>query len=108
MTASIEELLADAESRLQASTGGRALCRVTADGAPGRAVKLAEGRWAAIRALSRAVGADADADRQREHARLLLDEWQAELARWSTHENSSWIPYCEGGVAALKDFLRAG
>ncbi len=106
MTPSLERMLADAEQELQSAASGRALCRITASGAPARDVKFFEGRWAALRALSRA-GADLpDDEALAAEAERLLVQWQADLARWSSHEGSSWIPYCEGGVAGLTDFLR--
>jgi hypothetical protein len=98
-------LLAVAEQELQSASNGRALCRITASGAPARDVKFFEGRWAALRALTKAPAEQGDALTLREHAQRLLASWQADLERWSAHEGSSWIPYCEGGVAGLTEFL---
>lgn len=106
MTASLESLLAAAEGDLQAASNGAALCRITAKGAPGRSVKYFEGRWAALRALTKAAQEHAGDAELRTEAERLLVQWQADLERWSTHEGSSWIPYCEGGVAGLTDYLR--
>ena len=106
MTTALERVLAAAEQDLQAAASGRALCRITASGAPARDVKFFEGSWAALRALTTAAadlpeGSDLTAEAER-----LLAEWQADLERWSGHEGSSWIPYCEGGVTGLTEFLR--
>lgn len=106
MTAPIERLLADAERDLMASSKGASLCRITASGAPARDVKFLEGRWAALRALARAASCLPDDSAVREEAERLLVQWQADLERWSAHEGSSWIPYCDGGVAGLTEFLR--
>jgi hypothetical protein len=106
MTPSLERLLVDAERDLQSAASGRALCRITASGSPARDVKFFEGSWAALRALSRS-GADLpDDDALVAEAERLLVQWQADLVRWSAQQGSSWIPYCEGGVAALTEFLR--
>ncbi len=102
----LEHLIAAAEGDLQAASNGAALCRITAKGAPGRSVKYFEGRWAALRALTKAAPDRADATDLHTEAERLLIQWQADLDRWSTHEGSSWIPYCEGGVAGLADYLR--
>lgn len=81
------------------------MCRITAAGAPARDIKFAEGRWAALRALARATAQGADDAAPSDRAALLLSEWQADLQRWRSQPSSSWIPYCEGGVAALTDLL---
>lgn len=105
MTSSLERLLADAERDLQSAASGRALCRVTASGAPARDAKFFEGSWAALRALSTAAAKMPDDDALTAEAERLLAQWQADLERWSSQEGSSWVPYCEGGVAALTQFL---
>jgi hypothetical protein len=104
MTTTLERLITAAQDDLQAASNGRALCRITASGAPAESVKYYEGTWAALRALARA--AESDPEVLRLEAERLLVQWQADLERWSAHENSSWIPYCEGGVAGLTEFLR--
>lgn len=106
MRPALDRLLAAAEADLQSAASGRALCRITASGAPARDVKFFEGRWAALRALTHATPEQADAFTLRQHAERLLVQWQADLDRWSAHEGSSWIPYCEGGVSGLTDVLR--
>ncbi len=106
MTSSLERLLADAERDLQSAASGRALCRITASGAPARDVKFFEGSWAALRALQKSAPDPADDTDLRAEAERLRTQWQADLERWRTHEGSSWIPYCEGGVAGLTEFLR--
>ena len=102
----LAQFIAAAEGELQASSNGAALCRITAKGAPGRSVKFFEGRWAALRALAKATPGQEVETALREEAERLLVQWQADLERWSAHEGSSWIPYCEGGVAGLTDYLR--
>lgn len=104
MTTPLDRLLATAQDDLQAASNGKALCRITASGAPATSVKYYEGTWAALRALARV--ADPDPAALRVEAERLLVQWRADLERWSAHEGSSWIPYCEGGVAGLTQFLR--
>lgn len=106
MTSTLEQLLAAAEQDMQAAASGRSLCRITASGAPARDVKFFEGSWAALRALSKATADLPTGSGLRAEAERLLAQWQGDLERWSAHEGSSWIPYCEGGVAGLTEFLR--
>ena len=106
MTPSLERLLAAAEQDMQAAANGRALCRITASGAPARDVKFFEGTWAALRALEKSAPDPADDTDLRAEAERLRTQWQADLERWRAHEGSSWVPYCEGGVAGLTEFLR--
>jgi hypothetical protein len=106
MTTTLERLLAAAEHDMQAAASGRSLCRITASGAPARDVKYFEGSWAALRALTRAAADLSDEAAVTAEGERLLTQWQADLERWRTHEGSSWIPYCEGGVAGLTDYLR--
>ena len=106
MTTSLERLLAAAEDDMQAAASGRSLCRITASGAPARDVKYFEGSWAALRALTRAAADLPDESEIPAEAERLRTQWQADLERWRANEGSSWIPYCEGGVAALTQFLR--
>jgi hypothetical protein len=106
MTTSLERLLADAERDMQAAANGRALCRITASGATARDVKFFEGTWAALRTLTRAAAELPDESEIAAEAERLRTQWQADLERWRSQEGSSWIPYCEGGVAGLTEFLR--
>ena len=62
--------------------------------------------WAALRALQKSAPDPADDTDLRAEAERLRTQWQADLERWRAHEGSSWIPYCEGGVAGLTEFLR--
>ena len=73
----LDRMIDEAASGLQAATGGAALCRITASGSPGWSAKRAEGRWV------------------------------ADLARWSAQPDSSWVPYCEGGLQGLAEFAAA-
>lgn len=103
MSQVLQELIEQAASELQSASGGAALCRITSAGSPGSRVKRAEGQWAALQALSRALkSASADPVTS---AHKFLTEWEADLNRWSAHPGSSWIPYCEGGVAGLRQFI---
>jgi hypothetical protein len=34
----------------------------------------------------------------------LRERWAADLARWSAQPDSSWVPYCEGGLEGLAEF----
>ncbi len=99
----VDQLIERAALELQAASGGAALCRITASGSPGSRVKWAEGQWAALHKLSRCIAigiVEPDSC-----ARALLDQWEGDLDRWREHPGSSWIPYCEGGVSGLREFI---
>lgn len=98
----LDRMIDEAAAGLQAATGGAALCRITASGSPGWSAKRAEGRWAALQALASALRQD-DSDPARAVA-ALRERWAADLARWSAHPDSSWVPYCEGGLEGLAEF----
>lgn len=107
---SLDRLIEKAEADLTAASNGRALCRITAVGAPARSVKFFEGSWTALRALARAVETGHESTGGETvvvAARHLRAEWQADLELRSSHPDSPWIPYCEGGIAALDQFLAA-
>ena len=99
----LDTLIDEAAARLQSATGGAALCRITASGSPGRSAKRAEGRWAALQALSSALSAD-ESD-PRTAAESLQARWQSDLDRGSADPASSWVPYCEGGLEGLAEFV---
>jgi hypothetical protein len=99
----VDQLKNRAAIELQAASGGEALCRLTASGSPGNRVKRAEGRWAALNALSRSLGTE-DCD-SLVLAQKLISQWQSDVDRWSEHPGSSWIPYCEGGLEGLREFV---
>ena len=99
----LDRMIDEAASELQAATGGAALCRITASGAPGRSAKRAEGRWAALQSLSSALVTDPSDPRAT--AAALLEQWESDLTRWRAHPQSSWVPYCEGGVEGLREFV---
>ena len=101
----LDRLIEAASEDLHAATRGAALCRLTASGSPGATAKRAEGAWAALNALARSL-ADGGRD-PRETAQQLRDTWNADLLRWSADPRSSWVPYCEGGIARLDEYISA-
>ena len=98
-------MIEEAAVGLHAATGGAALCRITASGSPGWSAKRAEGRWAALQALAAAMRAGGSDPRAA--AVALRERWAADLERWSAQPDSSWVPYCEGGLAGLDEFTGA-
>lgn len=93
-----------AADELQDASGGAALCRMTASGSPESRVKRAEGQWAALQALSRMRNASDGFPLA--SAQELIDQWQCDLDRWSEHPGSSWIPYCEGRIHGIREFIQ--
>jgi hypothetical protein len=103
MSELLQDLIGRAADELQDASGGAALCRMTASGSPGSRVKRAEGQWAALQALSRKLNASDGSPLTSAHE--LIDEWQCDLDRWIEHPGSSWIPYCEGGIQGVREFI---
>ncbi len=99
----VDQLIERAALELQAASGGAALCRMTASGSPGNRVKWAEGQWAALHKLSRSIRSGTGDPQS--CARTLLDQWEGDLDRWRENPGSSWIPYCEGGVSGIREFI---
>ena len=107
MTAS-PELLAAIDARAEAAaaamtsaTAGASLCSVSRTGERIPGVKYPEGRWAAMRALRRAL-------RRNDHSAVeaiaaLRAEWAADLAARRASGQENWIAYRLGGVDALDE-----
>lgn len=97
-------LIDDAALRLDAVSGGVAVCTFTKAGASVPGIKYAEGRWAALREVSRAIRRDgAPLD---EAARAAHDQWTRALDALRQRESSAdWIAYRTGGTDALDDLL---
>jgi len=97
----LDALVADAAARLDAASGATAVCTWTRAGVAVPGIKYAEGRWAALRGLQRAVqrggilGTALD-----QELRLWADALEALQARAG---GADWIAYRTGGVDALHE-----
>ena len=109
-----EELLAAIDARadgaaaaMTSATEGASLCSVSRTGERIPGVKYPEGRWAAMRALRRALrqaGTDADAAVAAEVAiAALRAEWGGDLEARRAAGQDNWIAYRLGGVDALAE-----
>ena len=105
MTEILEQLLDLAEQELQSASGGSSLCRLTASGSPGAAVKRAEGQWAALKELARKQ--QQGCDDYLSTARQIKERWTHDLDHWSIDPRSSWVPYRQGGIEALERFIKS-
>lgn len=102
------ELLAAIDARAEAAaaamtsaTDGASLCSVSRTGQRIPGVKYPEGRWAAMRALRRALQRD---DRgEVETVAALRAEWAEDLAARRASGQENWIAYRLGGVDALDE-----
>ncbi|MGE0818366.1 MAG: hypothetical protein AB7O74_06845 [Candidatus Nanopelagicales bacterium] len=99
----LSALVEDAASRLDVAAGATAVCTWSRSGVAVPAIKYAEGRWAALRSLERAVRRGgvlaelADAE---------LRTWDAALADLTAKDaGADWVAYRTGGVDALRDLL---
>lgn len=95
----IHDRLAVVAERLQAASGGAALCRI--DGRREQ-VKELEGRMAALSECRRALRKDPNTDLHAIHER-----WQADLtARRESGSSQAWLDYLTGGLAELALIMR--
>ena len=103
-----EELLAAIDTRadgaaaaMASATEGASLCSVSRTGERIPGVKYPEGRWAAMRALRRALRSP-----QADAAAVIADlqeEWGSDLDSRRTSGQENWIAYRLGGVDALAE-----
>lgn len=91
----LETRLGEVGTRLTATTGGQALCRL--DGHMASAKEL-EGRMAVLLEVRRALRADPQADLS-----AIADRWRADLAaRQAQGASIAWISYLSGGLSELE------
>lgn len=97
--------LAEAEDRLQRRGNGAAVCAPARAGVAAPGLKYAEGGWAALRQVQRAVlgGVPAAAA-----LTAVVDQWTEDLARRrSQGAGPDWIWYRAGGLDALEGLADA-
>ena len=91
----LEERLGEVGTRLTATTGGQALCRL--DGHMASAKEL-EGRMAVLLEVRRALRADPQVD-----LAPIADRWRTDLAaRQAQGASTAWIAYLSGGLSELE------
>jgi hypothetical protein len=103
-----EELLQALQSRAEAAaqamasaTDGASLCSISRSGRRVPGVKYLEGRWAALRALGRAIAAPAtDVEGQ---ILALRSQWWTDLQHRQGSADRHWVDYLLGGVDALDE-----
>ncbi len=90
----LEARLGEVGTRLNATTGGQALCRL--DGHMAAAKEL-EGRMAVLLEVRRALRADPEVDLP-----AIADRWRSDLvARQAQGASTAWISYLSGGLSEL-------
>ncbi len=100
----LAEELESASRDLMAATSGSSLCTFSKRSGPVPAAKYHEGRWAALREVSR-VNAPGNPDRV-EVALRIRGRWAAQLADLHIRDaGPDWIAYRSGGVDALDHFI---
>jgi hypothetical protein len=95
-----------------AATGGSSLCALSPAAGPVPAIKYHEGRWAALREVSR-LNAPDDLDRFDadciDTAARTREQWAQQLANLHAREaGPDWIAYRSGGVDALDQLIGGG
>jgi hypothetical protein len=101
LLAAIDERADAAAAAMASATDGASLCSVSRSGERIPGVKYPEGRWAAMRALRRALRrADAEAGAA---IAALRAEWADDLAARRSTGQDNWIAYRLGGVDALDE-----
>lgn len=105
MTESIDldEWIGQATELLQGRSAGQAMCTFTKAGIPVPGMKYAEGRWAALREVQRAVRAGADTP---EAASAAERSWTEQLVVLNQRgAGQDWIAYRCGGVDVLAELI---
>lgn len=101
LLAAIDARADGAAAAMASATEGASLCSVSRSGERIPGVKYPEGRWAAMRALRRALrGPDVDA---RAAIAALQEEWGSDLAARRAAGQDNWAAYRLGGVDALTE-----
>lgn len=93
---------------LDAIVGGRSLCSLSRQGAPGPGAKYYEGAAAALAEARRAIEAFDDGTEGGQSARDALldvrDRWRAQ-SRTRGRTGPDWTVYLTGGLAALEQMI---
>jgi hypothetical protein len=91
----LARLLEVAEADLAAAADGQPLCKVSMTGTTGQAMKYFEGRWAALREISR--GADPIEAFRR---------WRGDHEHYvKSGAGPAWVHYTAGGTDALFELI---
>lgn len=97
----LDDWAAAAAESMAAATQGASLCSISRSGQQVPGVKYPEGRWAALRELSRALrGSTVDVGVVLAHLR---QSWAKDLTRSQVVRQENWIHYRLGGVDALEE-----
>lgn len=97
----LDEWLNQATELLQGRSGGQALCTFTKAGMSVPGMKYAEGRWAALREVQRAVRGGTDVV---EAASIAAIAWSEQLDVLNRRgAGKDWIAYRSGGIDVLAD-----
>ncbi len=98
----LKTMIADAAEEMARLAGGTAVCTFTKAGTAVPGIKYAEGRWASLRELERAV---AKGTTHEEATTKGAKSWQDQLtAMQERGANKDWTAYYHGGVDALNEF----
>lgn len=99
----LDEWIREATELLQGRSAGQAMCTFTKAGISVPGMKYAEGRWAALRELQRAVRAGAELS---EAAFAAEHSWTEQLATLHRRDaGQDWIAYRSGGVDVLAELI---
>jgi hypothetical protein len=101
----LDQLIQQAEVRLDAAAGSTSLCTVSRSGAAMPGVKYPEGSWVALRDVRRMMKTVTDMSAA---ISLVRQQWEADLQRHtSSGSGSNWIAYLTGGLDALDELSDA-
>lgn len=99
----LDEWIDQATELLRGRSAGQAMCTFTKAGISVPGMKYAEGRWAALREVQRAVGSGTAAS---EAAAAAVQAWAAQLDTMHQRGASTdWIAYRSGGVDVLTELI---
>lgn len=101
----LQDQLREAEERLQRRSGGAALCSPVPGCVAATSLKYAEGQWAALRQVQRAVHGGTPIAAA---LTAVVNQWTEDLARRRSQAGGQdWIWYRAGGLDALEQLADA-
>ena len=102
VSADLVGMIAEAAEQMMRLSGGSAVCAMTKAGTSVPGIKYAEGRWAGLREVDRAIAGGSNVDVA---VRAVAARWRKGLDTAIERESGrDWAVYRHGGVDAVADF----
>ena len=105
LNAAIDRIADAAAATMQAAADGASLCSISRSGAEVPGVKYPEGRWAAMRELSRGLRSATGELPAVAVVEAQRGQWRSELAAAEAAGKQNWAHYWLGGADALDEVV---